>query len=99
MALKLPPAGMTGLLLAGNGKGNFKPVKSLAEIEGVNGTKLILVGNNDAKMETYQFRQNGGVSISLKSTDVYAIIRKKMVNPINRNFITAATIFHKHQGN
>jgi enediyne biosynthesis protein E4 len=81
---------MTGLLLAGDGKGNFQPVKSsvtgfkadgdvksLAEIVSSNGTDIILVGNNDGKMQAYQFKQKQSISIPIKNTEVYAIIKKK----------------------
>lgn len=81
---------MEGLLLSGDGKGNFKPVKSavtgfkadndvksLAEIHSSKGTDLILTGNNDSKMQAYQFNQKQSVTIPIKNTDVYAIILKK----------------------
>lgn len=58
----------TGLLLAGNGKGDFKvnrssktgfvadkDVKSLTKIRAADGTKIILVGNNSAKVEAYKY--------------------------------------------
>jgi len=57
---------MSGLLLAGDGRGNFRPVnsatthfradgdaKSLAKISSADGTGIILVGNNSGKMEAY----------------------------------------------
>ena len=81
---------MTGLLLAGDGKGNFKPVnsaatgfkadgdvKSLAKIFSVDGTEIILVGNNSGKMEAYQLNKNQTINIAVKSTDAYAVIHKK----------------------
>lgn len=79
---------MQGLLLTGDGKGNFKPVKSsdtgfkadmdvksLAEIT-ANGSQIILVGNNDNKMQAYQLKKKQENIIPIKNTDVYAIIKK-----------------------
>jgi len=79
-----------GLLLSGDGKGNFKPVKSsvtgfkadndvksLVQLESLNKTNMILAGNNDNKMQAYQFKQKQSASIRVKNTDVYAIIQKK----------------------
>ena len=81
---------MTGLLLAGDSKGNFTSVtssvtgfqadgdvKSLAEIYLSDGTCLILVGNNSGKMEAYKFERKEYTTIPLKNNDVYAIIGKK----------------------
>ncbi len=81
---------MEGLLLTGDGKGNFKPlkssvtgfkadndVKSLAQIEYASGSNVILIGNNDGKMQAYQFKQKQNISIQVKNTDVYAIVQKK----------------------
>lgn len=60
----------TGLLLTGNGKGDFKvnrsaktgfvadkDVKSLAEIRAADDSKIILVGNNLAKIEAYKIKK------------------------------------------
>ena len=81
---------MTGLLLAGDGKGNFKPlnsavtgfkadgdVKSLVKINTVDGNKMLLVGNNSGKMETYRLSKNNNTTIAVKNTDAFAIIHKK----------------------
>lgn len=81
---------MEGLLLLGDGKGSFKPVKSsvtgfkadndvksLARISLASGTDMILVGNNDNKMQSYQLKKSLAVNISIKNTDVYAVIQKK----------------------
>ncbi|MEJ7685125.1 MAG: VCBS repeat-containing protein [Segetibacter sp.] len=81
---------MEGLLLTGDGKGNFKPVKScvtgfkadndvksLVQIESVNRTDVILAGNNDDKLQAYQFNQKQSLNIPVKNTDAYAIIQKK----------------------
>jgi hypothetical protein len=81
---------MEGLVLLGDGKGNFKPVKSsvtgfkadrdvksLAQIQSAKGTDLILVANNDSRMQAYQLKQEQNSSIPIKNNDVYAIIQKK----------------------
>lgn len=81
---------MTGLLLAGDGTGNFKSViscqtgfkadtdvKGMAELVTGKGTRIILIGNNASTMEAYQLDKNDGKSIAVKSTDMYAIIHKK----------------------
>lgn len=80
---------MQGLLLIGDGKGNFKPVKSsdtgvkadldvksLAEIT-TNGSQIILVGNNDNKMQAFQLKSKHEIDIPVKSNDAYAIVKKK----------------------
>jgi len=80
---------MTGLLLSGDGKGTFKPVqsastgfkadsdvKSFAEIGSLNGTHLIIVGNNSGTMQTYQYRPQEGSAIAVNNTDAYAIVQK-----------------------
>ena len=81
---------LQGLLLAGDGKGNFtavksaatgfnadNDVKSLARIEAANGTAIILTGNNNSKMKAYQMETKNRINIPVKNTDVYAIIQKK----------------------
>ncbi|HKO79274.1 MAG TPA: VCBS repeat-containing protein [Chitinophagaceae bacterium] len=81
---------MTGLLLTGDGKGNFNSVnsaatgfkadgdvKSLAKINAVDGTEMLLVGNNSGKMETYQVNKPNNITIAIKNQDAYAIIHKK----------------------
>jgi hypothetical protein len=81
---------MTGLLLTGDGKGNFKSVNSYqtgfkadADVKGMaellmrDGTKIILLGNNASKMEAYQLNKSNGKNIAVKNTDMYAIIHKK----------------------
>lgn len=81
---------MTGLLLEGDGKGNFKSVnnaatgfkadgdvKSLAKIFSADGHEILLIGNNSGKMEAYQLNKNKNINITIKNTDAYAIIRKK----------------------
>jgi hypothetical protein len=75
--------------LTGDGKGNFQSVKSaltgfiadrnvksLVTISSSKGNDMVLVGNNDDKMQAYQF-QSKLQNIPIKSTDAYAIIKKK----------------------
>ncbi|MBC7628865.1 VCBS repeat-containing protein [Ferruginibacter sp.] len=81
---------LQGLLLTGDGKGNFtavksaatgfnadNDVKSLAQIEAANGTAVILTGNNNSELKAYQMQTKGMIIIPIKNTDVYAIIQKK----------------------
>jgi hypothetical protein len=81
---------MTGPLLSGDGKGNFTTVpaagsgfkadgdvKSLASLVTANGNRLILVGNNSAPMQAYQYYIAGSINITIKEKDVYAVIQKK----------------------
>lgn len=80
---------MTGLLLAGDGKGNFRSVKSLAtgfkadgdvkslaRLKYATGGDIILIGNNSSAMRVYQLNKNIGKAIILKDDDVYAIVKK-----------------------
>jgi hypothetical protein len=80
---------MTGLLLAGDGKGNFnvkkssstgfksdKSVKGLAELFFPAGNSVMLVANNNAKMEAYALNHNSIKVFSLNIDDEYAVIHK-----------------------
>jgi enediyne biosynthesis protein E4 len=82
--------GMKGMLLAGDGKGSFKEdkkycsgfkadrdVKSLPEIFLKDGSDVVLVGNNDNKMEAYSFPDKASYVIVPHDDDAYAIIRKR----------------------
>ena len=81
---------LTGLLLAGNGKGHFQPlssaytgftadgdVKAIAQVALANGTPLILVGNNSGPLQSFQLLQKRSRLIPVNKDDVYAIIQKK----------------------
>ncbi len=81
---------MTGLLLAGDGKGNFRAVgsaftgfkadgdaKGLAKIFFAGGIEIVLVGNNSGKMEAYQLRKKQAINLPVKNTDTYAVVYKK----------------------
>jgi hypothetical protein len=80
---------MTGLLLKGNGNGNFTPVKSavtgfkadgdvksLVQIISSKGKAIVLAGNNSAPMEAYELIKDKKI-IPVKNTDCYAIINKR----------------------
>jgi hypothetical protein len=80
---------MTGLVLAGDGKGDFIPVgsavtgfkadgdvKSVALVPSPSGTSRILVGNNSDRMQSFQLKTSY-IQIPVKDNDVYAIVRKK----------------------
>jgi hypothetical protein len=82
--------GMTGLLLAGDGKGNFyedknngagfradKDVKALSEILLKDRSSVVLVGNNDSHMEAYKFPGKSSHVIVPHEDDAYAIITKR----------------------
>ena len=82
--------GMRGLLLAGDGKGNLKEdkkycsgfradkdVKALTEIFLSDGGSVVLVGNNDSKMEAYRFPFKASHVIVPHKDDAYAIIKKR----------------------
>ncbi|MGZ8557284.1 MAG: FG-GAP repeat domain-containing protein, partial [Chitinophagaceae bacterium] len=80
---------MTGLLLKGDGTGNFiavnsavtgfkadGDVKSLVQLFSPQGTTTVLAGNNSGTMGAYKLRIKQKI-IPLKSTDRFAIIKKK----------------------
>jgi hypothetical protein len=82
--------GMKGLLLAGDGKGNFKEdkkyctgfkadndVKALPEIFLKDGSDVVLVGNNDSEMEAYRFPVKPAHVIVPHVDDAYAVITKR----------------------
>ena len=81
---------LTGLLLAGDGKGHFKPLasaatgftadadaKGMAQLKGQNGSNIILLGNNASTMEAYQLDKKSTRIIAVKNDDLYAIVHKK----------------------
>jgi len=64
-----------GLYLQGDGKGEFKAiptsesgflvsndVRDLVSLNGADGSKLILVANNNAKIQVYKYKLNGGMA-------------------------------------
>jgi hypothetical protein len=81
---------MNGTLLAGDGKGNFvvdaksiagfradKNVKALTRLTLNDSTSLILVGNNDARMEAYKFPTLSSATFVPKPDDAYMMIEKR----------------------
>ncbi|MDP4264468.1 MAG: VCBS repeat-containing protein [Bacteroidota bacterium] len=81
---------MTGLLLLGDGKGNFQPVnsnvsgfladgdsKGMAQVNMADGSSVILVANNNSKLQGYEFLNNQCAPVKVNQDDVYAIIHKK----------------------
>ena len=81
---------MSGVLLIGDGKGNFKPVnsgttgfnadgdsKGMVQINLADNSGEILVANNNDKLQAYKFLQKRGTAIRTNQNDVYAIIHKK----------------------
>ena len=81
---------MSGLLLAGDGKGSFtvstssktgfvadKDVKGLAELFLADGSSLVLVANNNADMDVYKMNKKPVKVFSPLNNEIYAIIEKK----------------------
>jgi enediyne biosynthesis protein E4 len=79
-----------GLMLAGNGKGGFKPitgresgffadgdVKALAELSLMDGASLILAGRNSDSLKVMKVRESADQIIKLKPDDVSAVISFK----------------------
>ena len=81
---------MSGLLLAGNGKGEFKPLnaaftgfnadgdsKGMVQINLDGYSPEILVANNNDKLRRYQFHQRTSAEIKVNQNDVYIFVNKK----------------------
>jgi hypothetical protein len=81
---------LSGLLLLGDGKGNFQPVdahttgfkadgdsKGMAEINLADHSSEILVANNNGKLQSYSFVKGKITAIPVNQNDVYAIVHKK----------------------
>ena len=81
---------MTGLLLAGDGKGNFNPInsnasgfnadedcKGMAQINLADNSALILVASNNGKLQSYTWAKNKNAPIPVNQNDVYAVVHKK----------------------
>lgn len=80
---------MPGLLLLGDGKGNFKPEnsaftgfnpnndsKGIARVDLANNTSVILVANNNDQLQAYEFKKKNTV-VPVNQNDAYAIIHSK----------------------
>jgi enediyne biosynthesis protein E4 len=81
---------MTGILLAGDGKGNFKTLasnttgfkadgdsKGMAALPISANTAIILSASNDGDLKTYAFATNNITAAPAGKNDVYAVIQKK----------------------
>ncbi len=80
---------MTGLLMKGDGKGNFTSVKSaatgfkadgdvksLVQIFSPQGIATVLAGNNSAPMGAYELQKNQQI-VPVKNNDRYTVISKR----------------------
>ena len=81
---------MTGLILFGDGKGNFQPLissstgfwadgdsKGIAQIHLADNSLATLVANNNDKLQAYRFLKRKSTPISVNTDDVYALVHKK----------------------
>jgi enediyne biosynthesis protein E4 len=81
---------MSGILLAGGGKGNFKTAvsnttgfkadgdcKGMASLPISVNTAIILSANNDGDLKTYAFTTNNMAFVAAGKNDQYAIVQKK----------------------
>jgi hypothetical protein len=72
---------MSGLLLKGDGKGNFKILnsnaKGIAALTLPDNSSVMLVGNNAAPMEAYKLSNKQINVISWKQNDMYVLVHKK----------------------
>jgi len=79
---------LNGLLLLGDGKGNFTPTamqqsgiyipgdgKSLAQLQLKDGSTLIIAGQNKGELKAFKKGANTGKTIPLKASDCVAIIK------------------------
>ena len=79
---------MTGILLAGDGRGNFKALvsnttgfkadgdsKGMALLHTAVNANIILSANNDGDLKTYSFSNNNMASATAGKNDVYALIQ------------------------
>jgi len=81
---------MTGLILLGDGKGNFQPVissatgfwadgdsKGIAQINLADNSSVTLVANNNDALQAYRFLKRKSIPIPVNADDAYAIVHKK----------------------
>ncbi|MEO6455338.1 MAG: VCBS repeat-containing protein [Ginsengibacter sp.] len=81
---------MSGILLTGDGKGNFQPInstgtgftanadsKGIAQINLTGSLSEILVANNNGKLQSYQLIKKKSSAIIVNQNDAYAIIHKQ----------------------
>ncbi len=90
---------MTGVMLAGDGKGNFKSygsgstgLKTDGDCKGIAALPLspsammIVSANNNGNVESYVFRANANTVVAAGRSDKYAIIEKKDGNAYKHEF-------------
>jgi len=78
---------LNGLLLLGDGTGNFKPVdlskagffvpgdgKSLVQLQGADGQTLVAAGQNKAQLKIFQAQQKAARTVPLQAQDAYAVV-------------------------
>jgi hypothetical protein len=95
---------MSGLLLIGDGKGNFKPenamqtgfkadhdAKGIGLIHLENNMAALIVGNNNEKLEAYQFSEKGLRLLQINQDDEYAIVHKRDGNSYKQEFYFGST--------
>ena len=95
---------MSGLFLAGDGKGNFTPensnttgftadgdAKGMAQINLVDNSSEILVANNNDKLECYEFMNQKHTTIPVNQNDVYAVVHKKEGTSFKQEFFFGST--------
>lgn len=95
---------MSGLLLIGDGRGNFqtataattgfhadKDAKGMAQINLANGSAKILVANNNDKLSSYQFTPKGGKAIAINHNDVYAVLHRRDGSSFKQEFYWGST--------
>jgi hypothetical protein len=81
---------MTGLLLTGDGKGNFQTIisgksgffsdgdsKGMAQLNLADNSCLVLVTNNNDRLSSFELSGSNGKPIRVTQDEVYAIVRKK----------------------
>jgi enediyne biosynthesis protein E4 len=89
----------TGLLLAGDGKGNFKPIsnmtagffadgdaKGLVQLTLGNGKVIIINSNNSGPVKSYLMNEASARSLPVNQKDAYAIIYKKDGSQFKQEF-------------
>ena len=101
---------MNGLLLAGDGRGNFlarksnetgfradRSVKGLSELSLSNNKEILLVANNNAKMEAYSVNKMSSVLVPLEKEEEYAIIKKSNGRSYRQEFYRGSGYLSQNQ--
>ncbi len=90
---------LTGLLLAGDGTGRFRPVRSAAtgfradgDAKGLTvlhlttGARVVLVANNSSRLEGYELATTPDRVVALRPDDAYALIRNRTGRTYRQEF-------------